>query len=101
MANESHTIPWKQFKEQIADEKNVVIDVRTPAEIEGGKLFPDALEIDFYDPQFENKISELDPSKTYYIYCRSGGRSDMALSTFRKYNLDTYHLRGGYNAAHE
>ena len=57
-----------------SDEKAVVVDVRTPQEFKDGHL-PNSLLIDIYNPTFQNKILELDKTKNYYIYCRSGNRS--------------------------
>ena len=57
-----------------SDEKAVVVDVRTPQEFNDGHL-PNSLLIDIYNPTFQNKILELDKTKNYYIYCRSGNRS--------------------------
>ncbi len=76
----------------------VIIDVRTPKEIAGGKIDENALEIDFKNSSFDSKISKLDKDKTYLIYCKSGGRSSksakkMISSGFKNiYNLD-----GGYS----
>lgn len=76
----------------------VIIDVRTPEEIAGGKIDENALEIDFKNSSFDSKISKLDKDKTYLIYCKSGGRSSksakkMISSGFKNiYNLD-----GGYS----
>jgi len=52
----------------------VVLDVRTPAEFATGHL-KGAQNIDFRAPGFEDKISKLDKSKTYILYCASGNRS--------------------------
>jgi len=51
-----------------------VIDVRTPGEYHSGHI-PDARLLNLMDPSFKMKASELDPEKTYYVYCRSGSRS--------------------------
>lgn len=59
------------------DENGVILDVRTPAEYSSGYI-PGAINIDFYNPAFTVNVTELDPSKNYYVYCRSGGRSASA-----------------------
>lgn len=51
-----------------------LIDVRTPGEFNSGHI-PDAKLLNLMDPSFRNKVGELDPDKTYYVYCRSGSRS--------------------------
>ena len=55
-----------------------VIDVRTPAEFSEGHL-EGAVNIDWQDPSFVNKVSELAKEGTYIIYCRSGNRSGQAI----------------------
>lgn len=66
------------FKSAIDSTQNaVVLDVRTPAEIAAGKI-EGALELDFFAADFANKILELDKSKAYFVYCRSGNRSGQA-----------------------
>lgn len=56
------------------DENAVVIDVRTPMEYDQGHLTGSLL-IDINSPSFVNEIGKLDKTKSYYIYCKSGGRS--------------------------
>ena len=50
------------------------IDVRTPEEFAGGHI-DDAINIDFYSPDFENNIDQLDKNAFYIVYCRTGNRS--------------------------
>jgi rhodanese-related sulfurtransferase len=59
-----------------------VIDVRTPAEtsaghLEGAKLF------DVQDASFMANLDTLDKEADYYIYCRSGNRSGVAIKTMQ------------------
>lgn len=64
-----------EFSQKIqSDTSAIIIDVRTPQEFGDGHI-PNAMLIDIYDQTFQNKILELDKSKSYYIYCRSGNRS--------------------------
>ncbi len=95
-------LSWEAFKEKAQEEDVVVIDIRTPDEYEQGKLFADALTgIDYYDSTFEQKIAQLDPSKTYLIYCRSGNRTGKSIPLFEKYGLKVYDLDGGIKATPE
>lgn len=67
-----------QFKAAIENEKNaVVLDVRTPQEIAQGSI-KGAIAIDFMANGFAQKVNDLDKSKSYYVYCRSGNRSGQA-----------------------
>lgn len=63
------------FEEQMKDdEEAVLIDVRTEEEFEEVRI-PNSKLINLMDPTFQEQISKLDKSKSYYLYCRSGNRS--------------------------
>ncbi|HPE67767.1 MAG TPA: rhodanese-like domain-containing protein [Thermotogota bacterium] len=66
------------FEERKNDANFVVLDVRTASEFAGGHI-PGAVNIDFYSTDFEQQLAQLDPRKSYLLYCRSGGRSSYAL----------------------
>ena len=85
---------WREKLEQ--DDKAVVLDVRTEEEMEEGYL-PNAKLIDIYKGQeFVNEIEKLDKSKHYYIYCRSGQRSEQACQLMDQMGFsETYNLLGG------
>ncbi len=75
----------------------VIIDVRTPQEFADGHI-ANAVNIDFYSATFRNDINKLDKSKTYLIYCRSGGRSGNALNIMAELNFrEVYNILGGIN----
>ncbi|VBB43735.1 Phage shock protein E [uncultured Paludibacter sp.] len=52
----------------------VLLDVRTFDEFELGYI-KGALNIDFYQPDFWEKILQFECGKTYLIYCRTQNRS--------------------------
>lgn len=56
-----------------------VIDVRTPAEFNGGHL-QGAQNIDVQSSTFTAEVSELPRDAQYVVYCRSGNRSAAAIS---------------------
>lgn len=62
------------FQTAIENEGGIILDVRTPQELSSGAI-ENASTIDFYDPDFERKISKIQKDKTVYVYCKSGGRS--------------------------
>jgi rhodanese-related sulfurtransferase len=68
--------------EDIADlvkEKNaIIIDVRTPEEVQEGFIDGASLFLDYNGANFVNEIAKLDKTKTYIVYCKSGGRSAAA-----------------------
>lgn len=74
----------------------VVLDVRTQEEFDGGHI-PKALNIDLrLGPGFLDAINNLDKSKSYYVYCRSGARSAQAVQIMRDLGFsETYNLIGG------
>lgn len=72
----------------------VVIDVRTADEYHSGKI-PTAINIDVMDEDFTDKIRALDRSKTYFVYCYSGGRSARACDIMSRHGLKVYNLAGG------
>ena len=87
---------FKKLMETLNDE--VVIDLRTPDEIDQGKI-EGSIEIDFFSDGFEPAITALDRDKVYLLYCGSGGRSGetselMSKLGFRK----IYNMEGGFKA---
>lgn len=61
-----------------ADTSAVILDVRQPSEYADGHL-KGAINLNFLDSDaFAKGISALDKKRTYYLYCRSGRRSNAA-----------------------
>jgi rhodanese-related sulfurtransferase len=89
----------KGFKESIAATPDaVLLDVRTPGEVEEGAI-PGAVNIDYNAPDFSEKISALDKTKPYYVYCMGGGRSSKALDKMKAEGFTNVHnLEGGFKA---
>ncbi|NBW28586.1 MAG: rhodanese-like domain-containing protein [Flavobacteriaceae bacterium] len=85
------------WRDQIKNDSNaIILDVRTEDEFSEG-IIPGAINIDIYKGQgFLYAIEELDKSKNYYVYCRSGGRSAQACSIMNQLGFpNTYNLIGG------
>jgi rhodanese-related sulfurtransferase len=85
------------WRDQLKDDANaVILDVRTEDEFSEG-IIPGAFNIDIYKGQgFIYALEELDKSKNYYVYCRSGGRSGQACSIMSQLGFEnTYNLLGG------
>ncbi len=86
------------FKEKIESDPNaVILDVRTPEE-EAEGLIPNSIHINIMDQDFPQKALALDKSKTYYIYCRSGGRSATACQFMESNGYTAFNLSGGIQA---
>ncbi len=87
------------FDKKIKENTDVVIiDVRTTEEMNNG-FISGAIQMDFHDPMFNESLQKLDKSKTYMIYCRSGGRSGRTGSLMKELGFqNVYDLDGGINA---
>lgn len=76
----------------------VILDIRTPAEFESGHI-DKAVNVDFFDKSFGEKIQKLDKSKTYLVHCAAGSRSTKSLEQFKAKGFkEIYHLDGGFSA---
>jgi rhodanese-related sulfurtransferase len=83
---------------ETAEEKVILVDVRTPKEFKSVKI-NDAININYYDANFKEQVNLLDTTKTAYIYCKSGGRSDKAAKVFIATGFNkVIDLKGGLNA---
>ncbi len=75
-----------------------IVDVRTPAEYAQGHL-PGAVNVDVSSPDFATQLASLDPSAPYAVYCHSGNRSGVAVTTMAGQGFtNAYHLQGGITA---
>ncbi len=85
-----------EFKKMMTQDNVVILDVRTPEETAEG-IIKGAIEIDYQAEGFDAKIDKLDTSKTYLVYCRSGGRSGRtAKKMVSKGFKNVVNLKGGY-----
>lgn len=83
----------------IEAKKPVVIDIRTAEEHSAGHITPTHLVLDYYAPDFKEKLKELDRAGKYLIYCRSGRRTGAALLTMKDLGFtDIHDIDGGMNA---
>ena len=70
--------------------------MRTSIEVASGYIPESEYFIDINGANFEQKIAELDTTKTYVIYCRSGARSGRAASYMSQNSFtEVYNLEGG------
>ena len=75
----------------------VILDVRTRGEFDSGHL-EGAVLIDYLEPDFEDRVGELDRGRTYLVYCGSGFRSAGACERMLGLGFrDLYDLAGGFN----
>lgn len=73
----------------------VVLDVRTPQEHAEVRIGGSTL-IDFYSPDFQSMLDDLDKQVPYFVYCRSGNRSAETVVLMRDLGFtEVYELEGG------
>ena len=84
-----------KFKELIAKEDAILLDVRTPEEYSRGHI-AGSTSIDIADPAFVSKLNLLQKDKTILIYCLSGSRSYAAANYMIKNGFKKiYNLQRG------
>ena len=87
-----------EWSNQLAkDADAVIIDVRTEAEVAQGYI-PMMKHLDIYNPAgFMDAVKQMDTSKNYYVYCRSGARSAQACAILNTLGFkNAYNLMGGF-----
>lgn len=93
------SVPPSEFQSIYEENKEsgrvAVLDVRTELEFKEGHLLG-ATNIDFFSTDFDEKLSGLDRSRLYLIYCRSGSRSGKALKKMESLGFqEVYNMTGG------
>ena len=88
---------WKQQKE--SDSKNICLDVRTAEEYKDGYI-ENSINIDFYKSmEFMKFLDNLNKDDNYFIYCRSGKRSDASCQIMKEFGFNNvFNLEGGFIA---
>ena len=100
MTTKFENLNSQEFQNELENnETAALLDVRTPAEHRRSKI-PGAVNIDIMDEGFLNAICRLDKSKTYYVYCRSGGRSRHACHVMAQEGFKVANLAGGILSWH-
>lgn len=80
------------------DSTAFLMDVRTPEEYADGHIDGAVLYNVMDEENFIAGIDTLSKKYTYYIYCRSGRRSQKAATLMIERGLNVVDLQGGYNA---
>ncbi len=84
-----------EFDEKISEPGVILLDVRTVPEFNQSHV-PSAINLDVLEDDFISLVSELDKSKSYAIYCRSGKRSVDACEVMTEIGFKSiYNLSGG------
>jgi len=92
------TIPPADFLETYrATPGAIMVDVRTSKEYYGGRMIPEAINVDYHGDNFLTDIVTQDRSQPIFVYCYSGGRSSKAAFKMRQLGFDRiYECAGGY-----
>ncbi|MCW3125473.1 MAG: thioredoxin family protein [Bacteroidetes bacterium] len=89
------TVSVADFAKKINEGNVQLVDVRTPEEY-AEKHLKDAVNINFNDDGFIDKMEKLDKTKPVLIYCLSGGRSSKASALISSKGYDkVVNLDGG------
>ena len=85
---------WAELQTQTSG--SIILDVRTEEEFESGYI-AGAKNLDIRGgADFISSIEELDKSKAYFVYCRSGARSGQACQLMEQMGFEqVYNLEGG------
>jgi rhodanese-related sulfurtransferase len=73
----------------------VILDVRTPEEFKKTHL-ENAVNINYYNPDFLNNLKALDPKKIYLIYCATGCRSRATASALKSMEFEQVRYFAGF-----
>lgn len=83
------------FSEVVDSPGVTIIDVRSPEEFAEGHI-TGAINYNVEGPDFASQIATLDPAGTYAVYCRSGNRSQVAVSEMANSGIPgIYELESG------
>ena len=88
------TVTWQEVEDLKKREKYLILDVRTDEEYERGSV-ENAIHIPLDD--LRKRLNELDKTKKYLIYCRTGLRSYLACRILMQNGFDVYNITGGYS----
>ena len=86
-----------EFKAKLNETNGVVIDCRTAGECAGG-TWPGAQKMDWLGGEVHQKVAQLDKSKSYFLYCRSGNRSAQATKFLKANGIENAYNIGGYGS---
>lgn len=95
--SEVEVLEPQAFIERVkADTSAIILDVRQPEEFAEGHL-AQAINLDWLNQTvFINGLAKLNKQKTYYVYCRSGRRSQAAAGKLKAEGFQVIDLKGGF-----
>lgn len=98
-SQQKEAVDVKEFQKGIKRKNAVILDIRTPEEYAQGHL-RNSININWKNQEeFKTKIAEYDKEKAFFIYCRSGVRSEKASEWLRRNGFHSVKdLNGGIQA---
>lgn len=88
----------RAFAEQLASGDYVLLDVRTPKEMQGG-FVEGAKNLDYNSMGFESTLDTMDRERKYLVYCAVGKRSSKAVNMMKSKGFkNVSSMDGGLNA---
>ena len=87
------TVTWKEVEILKKKENVCILDVRTDEEYKKG-AYENAIHIPLDD--LRNRLDELDKTKEYLVYCRTGLRSYIACRVLEQNGFNVQNITGGY-----
>ena len=88
-----NTVTWSQVEELKKRDEICILDVRTDEEYVRG-TYENAIHIPLDD--LRNRLDELDKTKEYLVYCRTGLRSYIACRILMQNGYKVQNITGGY-----
>lgn len=90
LRGESPLLGWDEI-----EEADVILDVRTPAEVEGGRV-PGSVNIPL--DALRERLGELPRGQRIAVHCAAGVRSHAATRLLRLRGFDAHNLTGGFRS---
>lgn len=76
----------------------LILDVRTPSEFQSGHI-DGAINLNCNSSDLQAKLSNLDSTKIYCVYCALGTRSNRVMKIMKSMKFETvYNIKGGIHA---
>ena len=94
--NQLNNLDFEGFVEAFQKEENAIcLDVRTEAEYAQWHI-DGAQNLSYLSTTLADDLEQLDPKKTYFVYCRTSRRSLRICQLMRNSGFqDVYHLKDG------
>lgn len=93
----SPSLAYSLIQENKNNPDFVILDIRTSEEYDNEHI-AESVMLDFYADDFKDELDELDKSKTYLVYCRSGNRSGQSMPIMEDLGfMNVYDMGGGIN----